>query len=84
MREGSAQPPWMQTPSPNGGRPHTPLEADRPPLLQTDSLLEAKPPPLWRQTPMDAHLSPVDRKTDACVNITLPQTSFAGGKYAHR
>ena len=23
----------------------------------------------------------VDRMTDACENITLPQTSFAGGKY---
>ena len=24
---------------------------------------------------------PVDRMTDMCKNITLPQTSFAGGKY---
>ena len=28
-----------------------------------------------RQTP------PVNRMTDACENITLPQTSFAGGNY---
>ena len=25
--------------------------------------------------------SPVNRMTDRCKNITLPQTSFAGGKY---
>ena len=27
---------------------------------------------------------PVNRMTDACNNITLPQTSFSGGKYYHR
>ena len=27
---------------------------------------------------------PVDRMTDACENITLPQTSFANGKYCFR
>ena len=26
---------------------------------------------------------PVNRMTDACENITLPQTSFAGGKNAN-
>ena len=31
------------------------------------------PNPLWMQTP------PVNRMTDRCKNITLPQTSFAGG-----
>ena len=25
------------------------------------------------------HATPVNRMTDACENITLPQTSFAGG-----
>ena len=28
----------------------------------------------------DADPSPVDRMIDACENITLPQTSFAGSK----
>ena len=27
------------------------------------------------------HAPHVDRMTDACKNITLPQTSYAGGKY---
>ena len=35
--------------------------------------------------PSDAHPPqadvPVNRMTDRCKNITLPQTSFAGGKY---
>ena len=28
--------------------------------------------------------TPVDRMTDACKNITLPQTSFAGGKNLYK
>ena len=40
---------------------------------------ECRPPP-WMQTPLDAVPSPpVDRMTKACKNITLPQSSFAGG-----
>ena len=35
--------------------------------------LDADPVP-WMQSPL------VDRMTDTCENITLPQTSFAGGK----
>ena len=33
--------------------------------------------PLPRRAP-----PPVERMTDTCRNITLPQTSFAGGKYS--
>ena len=42
-----------------------------------------RPPQPWMQTTTrlyaDPH-HPVDRITDTCENITLPQTSFAGGK----
>ena len=67
-----------------GGLP-TPLDADppggRPP--------ESDPPggrPLQKADPLDADpleaklRSPVNRMTHASENITLPQTSFAGGK----
>ena len=86
--------PWMHTTPwgrPPGCRPPSwmqadPLEADPPggrPPLEAD--------PLWIQTPwscdlwcmLGSHpLIPVDRMTNACENITLPQTSFAGGKYS--
>ena len=33
-----------------------------------------------RGTSMTCMPPPVHRMTDACKNITLPQTSFAGGK----
>ena len=36
---------------------------------------------LPRGVPAQVLLSPVNRMTDSCKNITLPQTSFAGGKY---
>ena len=36
----------------------------------------AQPP--WMQTPLTPRLLP-NRMTDASENITLPQTSFAGG-----
>ena len=62
------------------------------PLLDADPPLDAEPP--WMQTPLEAeppgHVTcdacweanpPVGRMTDACENITLPQTSFAGSKY---
>ena len=36
--------------------------------------------PPWEQTPpRSRHPPPVNRMTDACENITLSQTSFAGG-----
>ena len=55
------------------------------------------PPPQWMQTdPLDAgHVTcdacweaalrptSVNRKTDTCKNVTLPQTSFAGGNKPH-
>ena len=69
---GYRLPIWIQTPHP-GGRPPT-LDADppggRPPGRMTcDACLEATSPP-----------PTMDRMTGACENITLPQTSFAGGK----
>ena len=36
-----------------------------------------QPDKKWNHT--EPPLSPVDRMTDTCKNITLPQTSFAGG-----
>ena len=50
---------------PPGGR--HPLDADPPGCVTCDACWEANPHP------------PVDRMTDACENITLPQTLFAGG-----
>ena len=70
--------------SPYGGFP------DRPP--QTETPLERDLPPHRRhmgpgsQTGSDiiqrTHPSPVNRMTDMCKNITLPQTLFADGKNA--
>ena len=63
----------MQTPTPWMHTPHPPLNADPP---------ECRPPPdaePQMQTPLDA--DPPGHVTHACENITLPQTSFAGGKY---
>ena len=53
-------------PTPTPGY-RTPMDADPPPLgyVTCDTCWEGNPP---------------DRLTDACENITLPQTSFAGGK----
>ena len=58
------------------------LDADSlPPWRQT--LLDAYPPghvtcdACWEANTLPP--PPVDRMTDACKNITLPQTSFAGG-----
>ena len=94
---GSAQSPWMQTPSPldtdlPGCRP-PPLDVDLPGcrLPLSNACWEANPPftvhagkptpssqcmlgsqipyPLW-----------IEGMTHACENITLPKTSFAGGK----
>ena len=75
--EDSAQPPWMQTSPPDAD----PLGCS--PLLNADTPLDADPLPRM-QSPLDAEPpecrpTPVDRMTDACENITLPQTSFAGG-----
>ena len=54
-----------------------------PPWMQTSS--GCRPP--WIQTPLDVGPPgrrlppPVDRMTEACENITLPQISFAGCNY---
>ena len=65
--------PWMQTPLPPGH-------------MICDACWEANPSSTtyaghvtceacWEATPP----IPVDRMTDMCKNINLPQTSFAGG-----
>ena len=78
--------------SARAGSAQLPQDAD-PPLPDADPLrLDADPPPTpWMQTtPSDVTCdicweaspsSPMNRIIDACKNITLPQTLFAGGKY---
>ena len=67
--------PTTQSPPPDAD----PLDADLPGhrpsgcRLSLDADTPGCRPSLWMQTP------PVDRMTDACGNITLPQTSFGGG-----
>ena len=40
---------------------------------------------VWQGGVHGMHVTPlVDRKTDACKNITLPLTSFAGGKNLYK
>ena len=64
-----ADPPWMLTPA--GYRPSldadTSLDADPPFHVTCDACWEANP-------------TPMNRMTHRCKNITLPQTSFVGGK----
>ena len=55
---------------PRGVYPTYPLDAD---LLDADPLCMQTPPPHKKRT------FPVNRMADASKNITLPQTSFAGG-----
>ena len=62
-----AEPPLMQTPLP--WRQTLPLDADHPGHVTCDGCWEAKHPPPHTHT-----------QTNTCENITLPQTSFAGGK----
>ena len=75
-----------------GGRSAQPtLDAD--PFLDADTpwMQIARMQTLWVQTPLGCRPHPldadppnadppVDRMTDRCKNINLPQTSFAGGK----
>ena len=71
-----ADPPGVRHPLDADHQIQTPLDADtpgcRPPLdadpWSCDLWCMLGPPP-------------VNRMTDTCENITLPQTSFAGGKY---
>ena len=76
--ESSAQPPLMQTPPPRCIPPGcSPLWIQTSLLMQTPSA-ECRPHGC-RPPPPNADPPPVDRMTEACENITLPQTSFAGG-----
>ena len=88
---GSGQPPGGQPPQKQISLEADPLDAD---LLDADPP-EADPPgrqiTLWRQTSFLWRLvmwtvmhagkptPTVNRMTHRCKNITLPQTSFAGG-----
>ena len=57
---------------PGWSPPGTPPQQAPPP--QEEASPDQAPP--WEQAPS----SPVNRMTDRCKNITLSQTSFAGGK----
>ena len=64
-----------------------PLEANSggacPTFLDADLPLVGKPPvgrPPLEADPLTDAEPPVNRMTDASENITLPQTSFTGGK----
>ena len=88
-----ADPPWMQTGgcgpldacrTPQCIHPGCrPPSACRPPSLcsplDADLFLDADPLVMWPVTHAGKPLPPVDRMIDACKNITLFQTSFAGG-----
>ena len=78
LRGGSAHPPNAD---PHVGRPRGVCPTPPPPWMQT---LGSTPP--WKQTPLwscDAcwEATPPCGQTNTCDNITLPQTSFAGGNY---
>ena len=56
----------------------SPLKIRYPPLEQAPPL-GAGNQPGTRPPPRSRHHPPVNRMTNGCKNITLPQTSFAGG-----
>ena len=62
-----------------GGLHQEPSPDQAPPWEQTP--LHQTPP--WTRHPLGTRHLPVNRMTDRCKNITLPQTSFAGGNYKH-
>ena len=72
---GTSQP-QEQTPPEQTSQDQVPPETRHPPQDQVPPQDQA--PPGTRHPP-EAD-PPVDRMTDRCKNITLPQTSFAGGK----
>ena len=72
-----ACPPGATMHAPPREQPHMPplYNHARPPLQpRTPPLLQPCMPP-----PATMHAPPVNRMTNRCKNITLPQTSFAGG-----
>ena len=78
---GQRPPSWTETPL---------LDRDPPPGQRPPSWTETLPrqrppgqrPPqvMWPVVHAGTETPPVNRMTHACENITLPQTSFAGGK----
>ena len=70
-------PPWSNPACPPGATTHAPPQSNHacPPQEQ----------PCTPHSPQSNHACPpVNRMTSRCKNITLPQTSFAGGKYHFR
>ena len=60
----------------------TARSSSRPGVVSTRHPLGADPPGVGtpsEQTPHGTRHPPVNRMTNRCKNITLPQTSFAGG-----
>ena len=47
----------------------------------TENPLDRDPPVMWPVMHAGTETPPVNRMTHRCKNITLPQTSFPGGKY---
>ena len=64
---------------------HTPQQPQHPPSNHAHPLQPCTPPPATTHThPLaTTHAPPVNRMTNRCKNITLPQTSFAGGNNTH-
>ena len=60
-------------------QPHMPPATTHPPTT-TYAPQQPHMPPTTMHTPLQPRMAPVDRMTHTCKNITLPQTSFAGGK----
>ena len=87
------RPPWTDIPL--GQRPPGQSPPPRQTPLYKDTPVQRHPwtkrPPWtktsWTETPLDRdpldrdNSLPVNRMTDRCKNITLPQTSFTGGNY---
>ena len=59
---------------------HTCPPATTHPPTTTHAPQQPHMPPTNMHTPLQPRMAPVDRMTHMCKNITLPQTSFAGGK----
>ena len=62
---------------------HTPLAMHTPLCHHSPLCMYVPPlpciPPLAKHAPRSPRTPPLNRMTDACENITLPQTPFAGG-----
>ena len=73
---GSRTPLGPGTPPPGPGTPPEQTPQDQASPQSRPLRAGNQPHPPW-----SGHLPPVNRMTDRCKNITLLQTSFAGGNY---